>query len=213
MAITNPIPAPPRTPTPPPDDGPSEMRGLGLDGIGDLLSPTNDGYDPHALSPMSENFAAGRYGSSPPKSLSGRPLGPASPNSLYSSISADSNGTSGSQDGKNPFNFQPMSLAKSPVMKSVSICVYVAEQGPNETSIRVSVSDGVTNTNTVAYPTRSSSNLRLERRLRCLTPSMYPPSRNAGAACPASRKHGSGGASATWWSPPTRSGALRAPWH
>lgn len=96
------------------------MSGLGLDGIGDLLSPTNDGYDPRALSPMSENFSANRYGSSPPKSLSGQPLSPASPNSLYSSISADTNGSSGGQDGKNPFNFQPMSLAKSPVMKSVS---------------------------------------------------------------------------------------------
>ncbi|MCJ1250834.1 Endoplasmic reticulum zinc transporter [Trapelia coarctata] len=116
MAISTPIPALPRTPTPPPDDGPSALTGLGLDGIGDLLSPTNDGYDPRSLSPMSENFSATRYGTSPPKAFAG-PLSPASPNSMYGSFSAESNG-SGSQNGKNPFNFQPMSLAKSPVMKS-----------------------------------------------------------------------------------------------
>ena len=123
MAITKPIPAPPRTPTPPPDDELSEMAGLGLNGIGDLLSPTHDGYDLRALSPMNENFTVNRYNNSiSSPAFSSQPLSPSSPNSQYNSILGDGNGSNtgnSSQHSKGPFNFQPMSLAKSPITKSV----------------------------------------------------------------------------------------------
>lgn len=125
---SHPIPEPPRTPTPPPDDSPpTDFSGLGLDGMGDLLSPTKALYDPSALSPMTENFAVNRYYSSPSLALSGGPpLSPTSPNSLYSSVSGDSNGSRDGElghGGKGPFNFQPISLAKSPITKSVR-CEY-----------------------------------------------------------------------------------------
>ncbi|MCJ1290764.1 Endoplasmic reticulum zinc transporter [Xylographa carneopallida] len=121
MATSIRIPVPPRTPTPPPDNDQVEMAGLGLDGIGDLLSPTKALYDPSSLSPMDENFAVSRFSSSPSLALSSQPLSPTSPNSLYSSISTESNGGKSElsmQNGKGPFNFQPMSLAKSPITKS-----------------------------------------------------------------------------------------------
>lgn len=204
MAISTPIPAPPRTPTPPPDDGPSAMTGLGLDGIGDLLSPTNDGYDPCSLAPMSENFSASRYGTSPPKASSG-PLSPASPNSLYGSFSSDGNGANGGPDGKNPFNFQPMSLAKSPVMKSVRTSLLLSPLLQHKQDIiltrpskhRASANAAATNTNTAPSPTKYSSSLPPAPPSPSPTPSTSPPSPNVAAACPASRKPASGGASAT----------------
>ena len=124
MAFNTPIPAPPRTPTPPPEDDKPQESGLGLDGMEDLLSPSRMVFDSNTLSPMRENF---RYnqGNSSTVSLS-QPLSPLSPTSVksvYSNMSSESNGsrTSASlQDGKGPFNFQPMYLAKSPVSKSVS---------------------------------------------------------------------------------------------
>ena len=117
MASELPIPAPPRTPTPPPEDEHQGTAGLGLDGV--LTSPVKVAFDPNALSPMKESFLGGRYGS-----ISSNSLSPASPNSFYSAMSLDSMGgqSSGSmEDGRGPFNFQPMSLSKSPVTKSVSI--------------------------------------------------------------------------------------------
>ena len=123
MALDTPTPEPPRTPTPPSEDEHYEAAGLGLDGVGDLLSLTQDLYDPRALSPMTENFAVTHYNSGASLSISNQPLNPTSPNSLYSSFSAESNGSHSGisiQNGKGPFNFQPMSLAKSPITKSVN---------------------------------------------------------------------------------------------
>ena len=123
MADSLPVPAPPRTPTPPSDEEYPEMSGLGLDGMGDLVSPMKPTFDPKALSPMNENFPLSRYGSS--TSIIGSlasPLSPMSTNPLYSPMSLDSAGSLSSnnqEDGKSPFNFKPMSLAKSPVSKSV----------------------------------------------------------------------------------------------
>lgn len=130
MASHLPIPAPPRTPTPPPDDDQppgDQIHGLGLEGF--LISPARSAFDPNSLSPMDENYTSGRrYGA---RGLTTHSLG-LSPmtdsSSLHSAFSIES-GSSGSQpnsgalvektDGKGMFNFQPTSLAKSPVSKSV----------------------------------------------------------------------------------------------
>ena len=100
------------SPTPPtPDSASPQTAGLGLDGLGDMLSPDQDAFDPSSLSPYKENF---RYGSSP--------LTPRSPTSpLYQPMSTEGAAVgSSSQDEMSPFNFHPVSLAKSPVVKSVS---------------------------------------------------------------------------------------------
>ena len=117
-----PIPHPPRTPTPPPEEAPSQTAGLGLDGMADLLSPSHIAFDPHALSPMRENFQVHSFNTPFSPSLSTIPLSPSSPNTAYSSTngsSKSSNTGSLLQDDQGPFNFQPMPLAKSPVTKSV----------------------------------------------------------------------------------------------
>lgn len=121
MASTLPIPAPPRTPTPPPEDE-YQTAGLGLEGV--LTSPAKTSFDPNALSPMVENFPVGRYGAlgSATASPANNPLSPASTNSVYSSMSLDSAGNpkSGSgEDLRGPFNFQTTTLARSPVARSV----------------------------------------------------------------------------------------------
>lgn len=108
-----PIPLPPRTPTPPPD----------LDQFQN--SPTKSFFDPTSLSPMDENFPMTRYGSisSPGFQSTTLPLGLADMNSLASPVSLDSNASCRSslpvEDSKGVFNFQPLSLPKASVTKSV----------------------------------------------------------------------------------------------
>lgn len=131
MASHLPIPAPPRTPTPPSDDGQptgDQLYGLGLEEY--LTSPAQSTFDPNSLSPMDENYQSGRRYGAPARGLTTNPLG-LSPmtdsSSLHSAFSIES--SSGSQpntgalvektDGQGMFNFQPTSLAKSPVSKSV----------------------------------------------------------------------------------------------
>ena len=130
MASHLPIPAPPRTPTPPPEDDhlPGErLSGLGLEGF--LISPARSTFDPRSLSPMDENFSPGRrYGGSMATNgglLSSNPLSPTDTNSLYSAMSIESSpgshpgNASIENSGKGMFNFQPTVLAQSPVSKSV----------------------------------------------------------------------------------------------
>ena len=132
MASHLPIPAPPRTPTPPSDDDHQppgdQIHGSPLEGF--LISPARSSFDPNSLSPMDENYTSGRRYGATTRGLTANPLG-ISPmtdsSSLYSAFSIESG--SGSQpnsgalvektDGKGMFNFQPTSLAKSPVSKSV----------------------------------------------------------------------------------------------
>jgi hypothetical protein len=100
-----PIPAPPRTPTPPPDES-FPQSGLGLDGIphatvAEIL------YDPNSLSPADPNAHFG--------SMSANMVSPAGANSVYSATSTDG----GKSDASSPFNFQTATLAKSTVVKSV----------------------------------------------------------------------------------------------
>lgn len=131
MASHLPIPAPPRTPTPPSDDGQlpgDQIYGLGLEEY--MPSPARSTFDPSSLSPMDENYQSGRRYGATARGLTTNPLGMSSmtdSSSLYTAISIE--GSSGSQldtgalvektDGKGMFNFQPTSLAKSPVSKSV----------------------------------------------------------------------------------------------
>lgn len=122
MAFALPIPAPPRTPTPPPEDQPHgepTMVGLGLEGF--LNSPVKASFDSGSLSPLDETFHAARYGSMGP---SPNALSPIDPNFVYNRISTDSAASGGSvrmEDGKGVFQFQPTTLAKSPVSKSVGM--------------------------------------------------------------------------------------------
>lgn len=92
MASKLPIPQPPRTPTPPPDDSPV------------LIDAGEIPHDPTSLSPrvLQNGPPSGR--------LFAFDVSPVSP-TFPSSLSSD--GTAG------PFNFQPTTMAKSPVIKSV----------------------------------------------------------------------------------------------
>ncbi|GAM33373.1 hypothetical protein TCE0_004r00223 [Talaromyces pinophilus] len=95
-----PIPLPPQTPSPPPDN--PDQRSL---------APEPQ-YDPNALSPMHGIMQNERL----KEDIAN--MGPTSPTSpSFGSFSSHgSNANAGSDP--NPFNFQPMALAKSPVMKS-----------------------------------------------------------------------------------------------
>lgn len=100
-----PIPDPPRTPTPPPEEI-AHSGGLGLEGIpyattGEIL------YDPNSLSPADPNAHFG--------SMSANMISPATGNSAHTAMSMDN----GKSDAPSPFNFQTTTLAKSPVVKSV----------------------------------------------------------------------------------------------
>jgi hypothetical protein len=131
MASGMPLPVPPRTPTPPPEDLQKPM-GLGID----QFSPTKLGYNPDALSPLSATFPPERFGTlgGPNTSISQRPTpstvySPANSTFPYSPMSAQSgtseNNTpsmSGSENNvRNPFNFQPMAYVpgKSAASKQV----------------------------------------------------------------------------------------------
>lgn len=125
MSFTLPIPAPPRTPTPPPEDQPQgePVVGLGLDGF--LNSPIKATFDSGSLSPLDETFHAARYGSMGPPP---NPLHSIDTNSLYGRMSIDSAGSQSStmmEDGKGVFQFQPTTLAKSPASKSVGMSFYI----------------------------------------------------------------------------------------
>lgn len=108
-----PIPLPPRTPSPLEDDDLDRFQN----------SPTKSVYDPMALSPMDENFPINRYASAPAFSSTTLQFPGPDSTSMYSPMSVQSNDSVGStrmmEDGKGVFNFQPMSMAKAPNVKSV----------------------------------------------------------------------------------------------
>ncbi|KAL6721621.1 cation diffusion zinc membrane transporter Zrg17 [Lecanora helva] len=111
--VDRPIPLPPRTPTPPPEDeSPNGFQG----------SPIKSTFDPTSLSPMDENFPVTRYASAPGFATTTLPLNSGDTNSVYSPMSIESNGSYGgnlsAEDAKGVFNFQPASMAKAPVTKS-----------------------------------------------------------------------------------------------
>lgn len=105
MASNLPIPQPPSTPSPPPDIQE------------DRLAPELP-YDPKALSPM-PNLAQSERGRGDMAGMA--PTSPRSPTfGSFTSLGPDSNTISETVNA-NPFNFQPMALAKTPVMKSVRL--------------------------------------------------------------------------------------------
>lgn len=95
MADSMPIPRPPRTPTPPPDDHSSPQKTVAFD--------AEDSFDPNSLSP--HQFEPDYMVPSP-----GRLITPTTPDRSTGGVNGN---------GAGPFNFQPSTLAKSPVVKSV----------------------------------------------------------------------------------------------
>ncbi|KAF2660456.1 cation efflux family protein-like protein [Lophiostoma macrostomum CBS 122681] len=124
MASGMPLPIPPRTPTPPPDDsGREHPVGLGFE---NQLSPAKLGFNPNALSPMSATFPPDRYGTlAPNDSQSQR----ATPSTVFSPSSAtfpytppsavsgtsdnETPSLSGAENPRNPFNFQSVQYMPS----------------------------------------------------------------------------------------------------
>ncbi|KAI9829555.1 MAG: Endoplasmic reticulum zinc transporter [Phylliscum demangeonii] len=121
MASTLPLPAPPRTPTPPQIVEPS-VRHSPL--LAQRANVEAIGFNSNSLSPLAENFPARYPALSPTTTVPGSPLSPASANSFYSATSFDGAGAgavAGSQTlqvDEGPFKFKTTTLAKSPVAKS-----------------------------------------------------------------------------------------------
>ena len=104
MASSLPIPVPPRTPTPPPDDSPNPSN-----------QPSGfDAGDHDSLSPLAGNLPAPR---SPQDGENRSRLSP-----QRSSFNLSPSDVAGQNDNASagPFNFKTATMAKSPVVKSVS---------------------------------------------------------------------------------------------
>ncbi|RDW94884.1 hypothetical protein BP5796_00647 [Coleophoma crateriformis] len=113
MASTFPVPAPPRTPTPPtPVSKVPAKAGLRiLEGAGRTVRSTIS-FDSNSLSPRTDAFPSHSFGSmSSPLPSAG--LSPRSP-----SISMKSDGGLGVPPPRNPFNFQTQTYTDAPVAKS-----------------------------------------------------------------------------------------------
>ncbi|KAH1488361.1 hypothetical protein LV164_000968 [Aspergillus fumigatus] len=106
MAPNLPIPRPPRTPTPPPDDPRSVTDGQPLRGFAAT-------YDKDTLSPMVDHFSQNGLNVEDGDRLSPtRSSFKLSPTDVSVQSGASDNGSAG------PFNFQTTTMAKGPVMKS-----------------------------------------------------------------------------------------------
>ena len=104
MADSMPVPEPPRTPTPPPDEE-QQPAGLGFDFHQPDTEDVNLFYDANSLSPIRPEHNK-------------MPSVPSTPFYTPQRTSARS------EDGQGPFNFQPATMAKSPVaVKSVRLPV------------------------------------------------------------------------------------------
>ena len=131
------IPLPPRTPTPPPDeDAPPQPVGLGFEGE---LSARRLGFDPNALSPMSATFPSKQFATlGPSDSVSQR----ATPTTLYTPASAtfpytpasamsgtdvDTPSMSGTENARNPFNFQSVTYQPGRPKQNVRLHALVVE--------------------------------------------------------------------------------------
>lgn len=119
MASRLPIPAPPRTPTPPTPIAEDPDHGLGIDGVSRTVRSTVT-YDPNTLSPMTDRFP-GRFGSM--TSPMGSSTSTASP---ALSIGDGTMGPPPGAGGRNPFNFQTQTIKDTPaITKSVRLCNWV----------------------------------------------------------------------------------------
>lgn len=106
MASNLPIPRPPRSPTPPLDDPPDSP-----DLSSGLAAPTANNHR-DSLSPLVETFPSPRNSLGPPDPNRLSPV--KSPSSPSLQNGSNGNGSTG------PFNFTTVSMAKSPIVKSVS---------------------------------------------------------------------------------------------
>lgn len=121
MAFNMPIPAPPRTPTPPTPISSEPLSGLGIyEGTQDMRSNVN--YDPNTLSPTDDVFSS-RF-SSMNSNMASPAMSSVSP--ALSSSGGFNSGNMGpppSASARAPFNFQTQTISTSPVAKSVSSSV------------------------------------------------------------------------------------------
>lgn len=207
MASGLPIPLPPRTPTPPPDNNlasPAENISMGYQQQGSL--------DPASLSPLTDTF--------PSSGSSGIFFSPLAARGInaYQFVPIDASWNSyrrPSLDVPSPFNFKPTTLAKTPVLKSVYISFLSGNSG-NYANVRgydrTSDSAVGTNTNTAAYLTRYSLNHLQGHpwlfQIRCQSQRL----KNTARACPETKRLGSGGVYAIWQWQDTHYGALMVPW-
>ncbi|KAH0547570.1 hypothetical protein FGG08_000295 [Glutinoglossum americanum] len=110
MASGLPLPVPPRTPTPPPEDQYTASPDLN----GSPPMHADPIYDPNALSPIVGSFDL-RFNSM----ASAMSASPSSVNTMKAVDGFDVGGTSNRPASSgNPFNFQTTTLSKSPVIKS-----------------------------------------------------------------------------------------------
>ena len=117
MASSLPIPAPPRTPTPPTPIPEDDASGLNINGLPQFVNSTVT-FDPNALFPVTGTFP-GRFGS-----MDSTMPSPASSNSA----STNSDGTLPLPAGQSPFNFQTQTYSASPaVTKSVSRALFLIQ--------------------------------------------------------------------------------------
>lgn len=159
MASNLPLPIPPRTPTPPSDDGavhaPHANAGLSIDR--DALSPLKDTFPKSAiLEPANSDRL------SPTKSSFSFGTGPAE------EVTPTENG-SGDSPTAGPFNFNTNVMAKSPVVKSVSFnsVVVLEKQTLTLTSDRTLDNVVATNTSTAVSRIKFSSSPLHERPWLC----------------------------------------------
>ncbi|KAF2843184.1 cation efflux family protein family [Patellaria atrata CBS 101060] len=122
MASSMPLPVPPQTPTPPPEDIEQNPHGLGIhDTVAEM------GFNPDALSPTSATFPSHRYATlGAPTSSSHGPNSPLSPASIsYSSMSGgnatETPLTNDLENSKSPFKFQTVeyTIGKPPPKQDI----------------------------------------------------------------------------------------------
>ena len=185
---------------PPSPDSP-RAQGLGLDGVPAMAIAHIDS-DQSLLSPSRAHF--------PPSVLGKTP----STNSTPSTGTTTAPGTGASQqDGKGPFNFQPMTLTKSPISQSVrpGIPPAILFVSTDSATSRASASVAVTSTSTAPSRTQSSSSRLRAPQSRCPRLSLSPPPASSSARVHQRRPRALSGACATPPSPSSPSPAPRPP--
>lgn len=205
MASNLPIPLPPRTPTPPPDDPPSAPDNSSRLGAQDKdsLSPLVDSFPPqrgslntegsNRLSPTRASFTL-------------------SPSDNVPQNSQGDNGSAG------PFNFKTTTMAKSPVVKSVSPSVLFRwncignDADCCSIAYRTLASDVDISISIVVYRTRYSLSHHPGPHWPCLIRCRYRLSRSAVRVCRKNRKRGFGGVCAICLSPHILFGVRTGPW-
>jgi hypothetical protein len=200
MSTKMPLPAPPRSPTPPPDEDAPPAVGLGFDGdlpVGPMAS------NPHALlSPISATFPSKQYATlGPSDSVSQR----ASPATMYTPASAtfpytpmtaasgttDAEGLSvNGSENRNPFNFQSVAYQPGRPQSKTNVRHSPHTQSDDTNNLRMSAVDEGTSTSTVVSPIRSSSNPHRALLYNSLHRSRFRRSKNTGRPCPRTRSYG-----------------------